>query len=107
MGGARCNADRTAVKRHSPQQTCPHGVAVAFIGGEKHIGHEYSERGTEVTVGTDGAAELDDEELDSAADKAASSPGRRMNSTSSSDEETSAVAADVDDEGPAVERHHF
>ena len=42
----RCNAARTAVKRHSPQQTCPHGVSVAFVGGEKHIGHMYAERGS-------------------------------------------------------------
>ena len=31
--------DLTAENRHSPQQTCPQGVMVAFVGGEKHMGH--------------------------------------------------------------------
>ena len=36
----------TAVKRHSPQQICPQGVTVAFIGGEKQIGQVKAERGS-------------------------------------------------------------
>ena len=33
-----CIVALTAVNRHTPQQTCPHGVSVAFVGGEKQIG---------------------------------------------------------------------
>lgn len=40
--------DLTAVKRHWPQHTCPHGVKVALVGGEKQMGHVYVERGSGV-----------------------------------------------------------
>jgi hypothetical protein len=36
----------TAVKRHGPQQTCPHGVSVAFVGGKKQMGQEYADSGS-------------------------------------------------------------
>jgi hypothetical protein len=43
---ALCIPDLTAVKRHEPQQICPHRVSVALVGGKKQIGHVYSERGS-------------------------------------------------------------
>lgn len=36
----------TAVKRHAPQHMCPQGVSVAFVGGKKHMGQVYSDRGS-------------------------------------------------------------
>lgn len=37
---------RTAVNKHSPQQMWPHGVSVAFVGGDRQIGHAYDESGS-------------------------------------------------------------
>ena len=51
---ARTLAALTAVKRHSPQHTCPHGVIVAFDGGEKQIGQQYSASGSDFTFGCGG-----------------------------------------------------
>lgn len=36
----------TAVNKQSPQRTCPHGVIVAKVGGEKHTGHVYEAKGS-------------------------------------------------------------
>lgn len=41
-----CNVVLTAVNRHAPQHTCPQGVSVALLGGKKHIGQVYSDRGS-------------------------------------------------------------
>ena len=40
-----------AVNRHEPQQMWPHGVSVALIGGQKHMGHVYAEKGSRDGVG--------------------------------------------------------
>ena len=48
---ALCKVVRTAVKRHCPQHMCPHGVSVAFVGGQKQIGHMYVDRGSPVYLG--------------------------------------------------------
>lgn len=45
-GPVRRIVARTAVNKHSPQQICPQGVSVAFVGGDKQIGHAYAERGS-------------------------------------------------------------
>lgn len=50
MNAPRCRVDLTAVNRHAPQHTCPQGVRVAFVGGEKQIGHVYKESGVEPEV---------------------------------------------------------
>ncbi len=42
----------TAVNKHSPQRTCPHGVIVAYDGGEKHIGQVYAANGSTSCIGT-------------------------------------------------------
>ena len=34
----RSIVDLTAEKRHSLQQTCPHGVTVGYVGGERQMG---------------------------------------------------------------------
>ena len=34
----RLSVDLTAVKRQEPQERCPQGVIVAFVGGEKQMG---------------------------------------------------------------------
>lgn len=34
------------MKRHSAQHTCPQGVMVARVGGEKHTGQTYEARGS-------------------------------------------------------------
>lgn len=40
----RCVMVLTAMNKHDPQQIWPQGVSVAFVGGEKQIGHVYAER---------------------------------------------------------------
>lgn len=37
----------TAANRHAPQQMCPHGVSVAFVGAPKQMGQVYADRGSE------------------------------------------------------------
>ncbi len=48
----------TAVNRHVPQHTCPQGVSVALLGGKKHMGQVYSDRGSaSVTLDSKGESE--------------------------------------------------
>jgi hypothetical protein len=47
----------TAVKRHAPQQTCPQGVRVAFVGGKKQMGQEYADNGSGSSRGGEGRGE--------------------------------------------------
>lgn len=56
-----------AVNRQGPQQMWPQGVRVALVGGEKHIGHVYAERGSGECAGADADAEGTGGQSDSAA----------------------------------------
>lgn len=65
----------TAVNKHSPQQTCPHGVIVAWVGAEKQMGHVYAERGSGCASATGGGMDCEESRVVDGGDEFATNNG--------------------------------